>query len=171
MLHTVFQAYVFDFKPQPPDRRRWQFQLMLLPLLGAVVGFTYLNVFFDDLMKFFVITLETTGEEAVGHVSYRKQTLRFFAMAFVLSLVFNRMYLTCFTIAFMVLGAGQFYDYWGRLTLDRSLFSTMKNYQLDYIFMLANVGTALRVSFLATIGYGAWVTLKKNMDLMAAKPL
>lgn len=171
MLRTVFQAYLFDFQPQPPDRRRWQFQLMLLPLLGAVMGFTYLNVFFDDLMKFFVITLATTGEEAVGHVSYRKQTVRFFALAFVLSLVFNRMYLTCFTIAFMVLGAGQFYDYWGRLTLDRSLFSTMENYQLDYLFMLANVGTALRVSFLATVGYGAWVTLKKNMDLMAAKPL
>jgi hypothetical protein len=144
---------------------------MVLPFLGAVMGMTYLSFFFDDLLRFFVVTLAMTAEEAAGHVSYRKQTLVFFAMTFVLSLIFNRMYLTCFTIAFMGLGAGQFYDYWGRMTLDRSLFSTMENYQLDYIFMLANVGTALRVSFLATIGYGAWVTLKKNMDLMAAKPL
>ena len=47
----------------------------------------------------------------------------------------------------------------------------MQNYTIDYLFIIANVGRALRVTFLVTLGYGAWVTLKKNMDLMAANRL
>ena len=171
MQRAVFLACLFDFQSHPPNRRLWQFRLMVLPLLITVVVLMYLDFFFEDLLKYFVVTLATTTESAEKHLYYRMKTVSFSAVAIFLSLIVNRIYLTSFTIAFVVLGVGQFYDYWGRLMLDRSLMSQLQNYEIDYLFMVATVGIVLRVTFLATLGYGAWVTLKKNMDLMAAKPL
>jgi hypothetical protein len=120
-------------------------------------------------MKLFAYTLSTTPDGAAAHVRHRQQTASIVLGLFAFCFTFNRMYLTCFTIAFFIVGSGQVYDFSHRLMLDRSLISHLENYQIDYLFMVGNVGNTVRVAFFATIGYGFWATLKKNMELMTAQ--
>ena len=120
-------------------------------------------------MELFAYTLSTTPDAAAEHVSHRQRTVSVILGLFAFCLTFNRMYLMCFTIAFFILGSGQVYDFSHRLMLDRSLMSHLENYQIDYLFMVGNVGNTIRVSFFATIVYGFWATLKKNMELMTAQ--
>ena len=169
ILHTVFQAIQFDFQPQPSNRRLWQLKLLIFPISLMIVGHIYLLYFFTPLMELFAYTLSTTPDGAAEHVSHRQRTVSVILGLFAFCLTFNRMYLMCFTIAFFILGSGQVYDFSHRLMLDRSLMSHLENYQIDYLFMVGNVGNTIRVSFFATIVYGFWATLKKNMELMTAQ--
>jgi hypothetical protein len=170
ILHTLFQAIQFDFQPQPSNRRLWQLKLLIFPILLVSLGHIYLLYFSEPLMKLFAYTLSTTPDRAAEHVRHRQQTASLILGLFAFCLTFNRMHLTCFTIAFFILGSGQVYDFSHRLMVDRSLLFHLENYQIDYLFMVGNVGNTVRVAFLATIGYGAWATLKKNMELMGVQP-
>ena len=170
MLRTIYQAYLFDLKPQPPDRRMWQAKLVILPILLMVVGHIYLNYFFDPLMKLFAYTLHTSIDGAAAHVLHRQHSVSLVLGLFAVCLIFNRLYLVSLTLTFFVIGAGQFYDYWHRFMLDRTLMSDLQNYQIDYLFMLGNVSNSIRAAFFATVGYAFWATLKKNMEMMAAQP-
>ena len=101
---------------------------------------------------------------------HRQRSLSVVLGLFAVCLIFNRLYLVSLTLAFFVIGAGQFYDYWHRFMLDRALMSDLQNFQIDYLFMIANVGNSIRAAFFATVAYSLWTTLKKNMELMTAQP-
>lgn len=170
MLRIIYQACVFDFKPQPPDRRMWQAKLVILPFFLMCVGHIYLIYFFDPLMKLFAYTLQTSIDGAAAHVLHRQRQVSVVLGLFALCVIFNRLYLVSLTLAFFVVGAGQFYDYWHRFMLDRTLMSGLQNYQIDYLFMIGNVGNSIRAAFFATVAYSVWTTLKKNMELLVAPP-
>ena len=170
MRHTLFQAILFDFGPQPPDRRMWQAKLVILPFFLMCVGHIYLIYFFDPLMKLFAYTLHTSIDGAAAHVLHRQRSVSVVLGLFALCVIFNRLYLLSLTLAFFVVGAGQFYDYWHRFMLDRTLMSDLQNYQIDYLFMIGNVGNSIRAAFFATVAYSLWATLKKNMEFLAAPP-
>ena len=170
MLRTIYQAYLFDLKPQPTGRRMWQAKLVILPFLLMGVGHIYLFYFFDPLMKLFAFTLHTSIDGAAAHVLHRQHSVSLVLVLFAVCVIFNRLYLVSLTLAFFVIGAGQCYDYWHRFMLDRTLMSELQNYQIDYLFMIGNVGNSIRTAFFATVTYSVWATLKKNMELQAAQP-
>lgn len=148
----------------------WQAKLMIFPMLLMGVGYIYLIYFFDPLMKLFAYTLRTSIDGAAAHVLHRQHSVSLVLGLFAVCLIFNRLYLVSLTLTFFVIGAGQFYDYWHRFMLDRTLMSDLQNYQIDYLFMIGNVGNSIRAAFFATVGYAFWATLKKNMEMMAAQP-
>lgn len=170
MRHTLFQAILFDFGPEPPDRRMWQSTLLIFPVMLILVGHLYLAYFYDELMEQFTYTLGSTKEVAEAHVQLRQRTTTYMAALAAICIVTNRIYLTGFTVAFVVIASNQVYDSWHRFMLDRSLITGIEDYRIDYLFMLSNAGNVIRISFLLTVGYAFWATLKKNMELMTAQP-
>lgn len=168
--HTFFQAILFDFKPQPTDRRMWQARLLILPFFLMCVGHIYLIYFFDPLMQLFAYMLHTSIDGAAAHVLHRQHSVSLVLGLFAVCLIFNRLYLVSLTLTLFVIGSGQFYDYWHRFMLDRTLMSGLQNYQIDYLFMIGNVGNSIRAAFFATVAYSVWATWKKNMELLAAPP-
>lgn len=148
----------------------WQARLLILPILLMGIGHIYLIYFFDPLMKLFAYTLHTSIDGAAAHVLHRQQSVSLVLGLFAVCLIFNRLYWVSLTLTLFVVGAGQFYDYWHRFMLDRTLMSDLQNYQIDYLFMIGNVGNSIRAAFFATVAYSVWATWKKNMELLAAPP-
>jgi len=170
MLRTIFQAYLFDLKPQPPDRRMWQATLLIFPVVIILVGHLYLSYFYDELMEHFTYTLGATKDVAEAQVQLRQKIIISIAAVVTFSFGTNRLYLSVFTAAFILIANNQVYDIWHSFMLDRSFLTGIQNYRLDYLFMIVGAGNALRISFLLMVGYAAWATLKKNMELMTAQP-
>ena len=170
MLRTIYQAYLFDLKPQPPDRRMWQAKLLFFPVLLIFVGHLYLAYFYDELMEHFTYTLGATKDVAEAQLQLRQKIITFVVAVAAFCIGTNRLYLSGFTVAFILVANNQVHDNWHRFMLDRSLITGIQGYRLDYLFMLGNAGNVIRISFLLTVGYGFWATLKKNMEMMAAQP-
>ena len=170
MLRTIYQAYLFDLKPQPPDRRMWQAKLLFFPVLLLFVGHLYLAYFYGELMEHFTYTLGATKDEAEAQVQLRQKIITSLAAVAAFCLGTNRLYLSSFTVVFIFIAYNQVYDNWHRFMLDRSLITGIQAYRLDYLFMLGIAGNVIRISFLLTVVYAAWATLKKNMELMTAQP-
>ena len=82
-----------DIDPQLPIRRKSQLLLLSVPMLLLVVGFVYINYFFDDLIVLWTYLLITDREGALAHMNHRIGTV-FIAMALLLGAVLiNRFYL------------------------------------------------------------------------------
>lgn len=149
-----------DIGPQLPIRRKSQLLLLSVPMLLLVVGFVYINYFFDDLIVLWTYSLITDREGALAHMNHRIGTV-FIAMALLLGAVLiNRFYLLSYILVASLVGTGLIYDLGHRIMLDRSQLHGLDQFRIYYLFMIGNVGNILRVCFFVALGYCAYTTLK-----------